>query len=315
MVELYTTNNGNLNVNYCSIYNNRAGAGSGIYTTGSGTVTIANNNIYNNVNGDGTGITVDSGNPTITGNDIYGNYWRGIFNSGNAVISNNNIHNNGHATRSGDGIHIDGGNPIITGNNIRNNAEDGIHVDGYFRKLMQPTSDPLQQHSGQWRMGITCNDGVYVNAIHNWWGTNTPSYVRQCLDLSYPRDIFEQSILSQRVSWNPYLYLRISANTPIYNGDTSTVTADLTRDNNNNIAPGTVPNGTSVTFSLTNGPYGSLTAPLVRTTTAGLASIIFTANDPNAPHTQNVRAVVDHQQVNTSIDHYSKGTGCNDKNK
>ncbi len=110
------------------------------------------------------------------------------------------------------------------------------------------------------------------------------------------------SISSQRVSWNPYLYLRISANTPIYNGDTSTVTADLTRDNNNNIAPGTVPNGTSVTFSLTNGPYGSLTAPLVRTTTAGIASIIFTANDPNAPHTQNVRATVDHQQVNTSID-------------
>ena len=125
-------------------------------------------------------------------------------------------------------------------------------------------------------------------------------YVKH-LDPSYPRDIFEQrlSISSQRVSWNPYLYLRISANTPIYNGDTSTVTADLTRDNNNNIAPGTVPNGTSVTFSLTNGPYGSLTAPLTRTTTAGIASIIFTANDPNAPHTQNVRATVDHQQVNT----------------
>ena len=76
---IYNHNNGNLNVNYCSIYNNQAGAGSGIYTTGSGTVTLANNNIYNNVNGDGTGITVDSGNPTITGNDIYGNYWRGIY--------------------------------------------------------------------------------------------------------------------------------------------------------------------------------------------------------------------------------------------
>ena len=110
---IYNHNNGNLNVNYCSISNNRAGAGSGIYTTGSGTVNIANSFIFNNVNGDGTGITVDSGNPTITGNDIYGNYWRGIYiNSGNAVISNNNINNNGHATRSGDGIHIAGGNSI-----------------------------------------------------------------------------------------------------------------------------------------------------------------------------------------------------------
>ena len=261
--------------------------------------------IYNNVNGDGTGITVDSGNPTITGNDIYGNYWRGIYiNSGNAVISNNNIHNNGHATRNGDGINIAGGNPSITGNNIRNNAEDGIHVNGLFSGS---SSNPLQIHynsivdNGEW--GLHVINGGYVNAIHNWWGTNTPNYIRQLFDPSYPRDIFEQplGISSQRVSWNPYLYLRISANTPIYNGDTSTITADLTRDNNNNIAPGTVPNGTSVTFSLTNGPYGSLTTPLVRTTTSGLASIIFTANDPNAPHTQNVRATVDHQQVTTGI--------------
>ncbi len=146
-------------MNYCSIYNNRAGAGSGIYTTGSGTVNIANNNIYNNVNGDGTGITVDSGNPTITGNDIYGNYWRGIYiDSGNAVISNNNIHNNGHATRSGDGINIGGGNPIITGNNIRNNAEDGIHVDGLFSGS---SSNRLQIHynsivdNGEWGLHVT----------------------------------------------------------------------------------------------------------------------------------------------------------------
>ena len=301
---IYNHNNGNLNVNYCSIYNNRAGAGSGIYTTGSGTVNIANNQIYSNNNGDGTGICVNSGNPNITGNNIYSNYWRGIYIlSGNAAISNNNIHNNGHATRSGDGIHIDGGNPVITGNNIRNNAEDGIHADLFSGS----SSNPLQIHynsivdNGEW--GLHVMNGVYVNAIYNWWGTNAPNYIRQLLDPSHPRDIFEQrlSISSQRVTWNPYLYLRIMANTPIYNGDSSTVTAYLTTDNNNNLAPGTVPDGTTVNFSLTDGPYGSLTLPLTRSTTGGIANILFTANDPNAPHTQTVMATVDHQSVTTGI--------------
>ena len=301
---IFNHNNGNLNVNYCSIYNNRAGAGAGIYTTGSGTVIIANNQIFNNNDGDGTGICVDSGNPNITGNNIYSNYWRGIYIlSGNAVISNNNIHNNGHATRSGDGIHIDGGNPVITGNNIRNNAEDGIHAALFTAS----SSNPLQIHynsivdNGEW--GLHVMNGVYVNAIYNWWGTNSPNYIRQILDPSHPRDIFEQrlSFSSQRVTWNPYLYLRIMADTPIYNGDTSTVTAYLTTDNNNNLAPGTVPDGTTVNFSLTDGPYGSLTLPLTRTTTGGIATILFTANDPNAPHTQTVMATVDHQSVTTGI--------------
>ncbi len=304
---IYNHDDGNLNVDSCSIYNNQAGSGSGIYTRSNGLVSITNNNIYNNIyniiNGDGTGISVHFGNPTITGNNIYGN-WRGIYiNSGNAVISNNNIYNNGHINPHGDGIWIFDGNPLITGNNIRNNADDGIHVNG----CSGSSSNPLQIHYNSivdnGKLGLHVMNGVYVNAANNWWGSNNPSYIRQLLDPSYPRDIFEQrlSISSQRVSWDPYLYLRISANTPIYNGDTSTVTAYLTRDNHNNIAPGTVPNGTTVTFSLTNGPYGSLTSPLTRSTSGGVATIPFVASDPNAPHTQNVRATVDHQQVTTGI--------------
>ena len=83
-------------MNNCAIYNNRANIGSGIYTTGTGTVSITNSQIYNNINGDGIGIYVNSGNPNISANNIYGNYWQGIYiNGGNAIISNNNIHNNG----------------------------------------------------------------------------------------------------------------------------------------------------------------------------------------------------------------------------
>ncbi|HMK54158.1 MAG TPA: DUF11 domain-containing protein, partial [Methanobacteriaceae archaeon] len=139
-----------------------------------------------------------------------------------------------------------------------------------------------------------------VNATYNWWGNNTPTCVHQS-ETSYPKDIFEENNGQQNVLWDPYLYLRLGADFPIYNGATSTVTAYLTRDNNNVLAPGTVPDGTRVTFGLTNGPYGSLTLPLTRYTSAGQASIIFTANDPTAPHTQIVNAIVDHEQVSRDI--------------
>ncbi len=171
---IYNHDDGNLNVDSCSIYNNQAGSGSGIYTRSNGLVSITNNNIYNNIyniiNGDGTGISVHFGNPTITGNNIYGN-WRGIYiNSGNAVISNNNIYNNGHINPQGDGIWIFDGNPLITGNNIRNNADDGIHVNG----CSGSSSNPLQIHYNSivdnGKLGLHAMNGVYVNAANNWWG-------------------------------------------------------------------------------------------------------------------------------------------------
>ena len=167
----------------------------------------------------------------------------------------------------------------------------------------QATSMQIHYNSivdnGEW--GLHVMNGVWVNTSNNWWGTNAPVYTRSTTAPSSPSDIFEERSGTQHVTYNPWLFFRISTNTPIYNGDTSTVTADLTHDNNNNITPGTVPDGTLVTFALINGPYGSLTTPLNRPTTAGQATIIFTANDPNAPHTQNVNAIVDHQIVTSGI--------------
>nr|WP_255590753.1 right-handed parallel beta-helix repeat-containing protein [Methanobacterium spitsbergense] len=298
-------NNGSLYMNRCLVNNNLGG--SGIYTAGSGTVNIRNSSIFYNINEDGIGITVESGNPTITGNNIYGNFWRGIYiMGGNAVISNNNIHNNGHGTCNGDGIWINGGNPVITSNNIRNNSEDGIHIDRSSKDNSKSNKLNIHYNSivDNGKCGLHVVNHVYVNAIHNWWGTNSPDYVRQIIDPIYPKDIFEQydNPSINHISWNPYLYLRIKSNSPIYNGNNSTVTAYLTRDNRKdnkiNLAPGTVPDGTTVTFSLTNGTYGRLTEPFTRTTVGGVSTIVFTANDPNA---QNVSATVDHQQVTTEI--------------
>ena len=299
-------NNGSLYMNRCLVNNNLGG--SGIYTAGSGKVDIRNSSIFNNINEDGIGITVESGNPNITGNNIYGNFWRGIYiMGGNAVISNNNIHNNGHGTHNGDGIWINGGNPVITSNNIRNNSEDGIHIDRSSKDNSKTNKLNIHYNSivDNGKCGLHVVNHVYVNAIHNWWGTNSPMYVRQIFDPSYPKDIFEQydNPSINHISWNPYLYLRINSNSPIYNGHNSTVTAYFTRDNRKdskiNLAPGTVPDGTTVTFRLTNGTYGRLTEPFTRTTVGGVATIVFTANNPN---TQNVSATVDHQQVTTEID-------------
>ena len=319
---IYNGNGGIFTLNNCQIYGNTASSGAGIYSSNIvGTTLIISNSIIRDNNGQGIrvnggsgqisgnqiygntqGINIGGGSPNITGNTITGNYLQGIYViSATPSITGNNINNNGHAPQQGDGIWVDSGNPIITSNNIRNNAEDGIHVNGPSNT--QATSIQIHYNSivdnGEW--GLHVMNGVWVNASNNWWGSNAPVYTRSTTAPSSPSDIFEERSGTQHVTYNPWLFLRISTNTPIYNGETSTVTADLTHDYNNNISPGTVPDGTLVTFALINGPYGSLTTPLSRSTTAGQANIIFTANDPNAPHIQNVNAIVDHQIVTSGI--------------
>lgn len=134
--------------------------------------------------------------------------------------------------------------------------------------------------------------GVSVSAENNWWGTNfqgtNPSNAGR---------------VSGDVSADPWLMLTVTADSPIYNGKTSQITADLTHNSNNQdtSSQGYIPDGTPVTFALTNGPYGNLAAPLEKYTVNGKISIIFTANDPNAPHTQNINTTVDHQNVTAQI--------------
>jgi uncharacterized repeat protein (TIGR01451 family) len=276
---IYNHYNGNLNVNTCQIYSNRANHGSGIYTTGTGTVSITNSQIYNNVNGDGVGIYVNSGNPTISGNNIYGNYWQGIYvNDGNAVISNNNIYNNGHNTEHGDGIWIDDGNAAITSNNIYSNYEDGIHVSGgnpaiHFNRIVGNGEYGL--HMYEWF--------TTISATNNWWGHNTaPTSGYQS-----GRDYYNER---GTATVNPWLVLGITANPyAIYNGDTSTVTADLNHNWNggytyNDVSGlGHVMNGLQINFSFTGAPLGTLSINPASTVN-GAATTVFTADTVGTSH-------------------------------
>ena len=274
---IYNYNNGNLNVNNCQIYSNRAdNHGSGVYTTSTGTVSITNSQIYNNNNifGDGIGIFVNSGNPTISGNNIYGNYWEGIYvNSGNAVISNNNIYSNGHNIQNGDGIWIDGGNAAITSNNIYNNFEDGIHVNGgnpaiHFNRIVG---------NGEYGLHIY-SFGASISATNNWWGHNTPP----TSGTDYRNEIGTSTV-------SPWLVLGITANPyTINNGDTSTVTADLNHNYNGVTytdvsGSGHVINGLPITFSFTGAPLGTLSLNPASTLN-GVATTIFTANAVGTSH-------------------------------
>jgi uncharacterized repeat protein (TIGR01451 family) len=284
-------NNGNLALNNCQIYNNRADYhGSGIYTTGAGTVNIANSIIRDNVNGDGIGIYINSGNPIITGNDIYGNYWRGIYvNGGNAIISNNNIYNNGHATRNGDGIWINSGNASITMNNIYNNAEDGIHVNGgnpaiHFNRIVG---------NGEYGLHVY-NSGSNVDAINNWWGHNTAQTQGPAIGSDYYNEYGTSTV-------DPWLILGIRANPySIYNGDTSTVTAYLNHNSNcEDVSTlGHVKDGIPISFSFTGPPLGTLSINPANTVN-GVATTIFTSNTMGISH---VNALLDSAFTHVSSD-------------
>jgi len=156
-------------------------------------------------------------------------------------------------------------------------------------------------------VGNTAQEGnaIYIaygslNATLNWWGSNTdPSTINNLLVIKTDCDVLS----------DPWLVLRTEANpTSIYNGQTSTVTANLLYDSGvltdpdhpdlyyHNPVNGHVPDGIPVTFSLIDGPLGTLSSQT--TFTNGAASIIFTAN---AVGVQHVNATIDNQNVTATI--------------
>lgn len=138
-----------------------------------------------------------------------------------------------------------------------------------------------------------CNWSGSVDAENNWWGTNNPIS-------DFP------SLINGAAAPTQWLFMTINA-TPntINNTETSLVTVSF----NNYSSDGTtytefdpslghIPDGTPVTFSLTNGPFGTLTPPLTVNTLSGIASILFTASNVGV---QDVNATLDDQNVTTSI--------------
>ena len=129
-----------------------------------------------------------------------------------------------------------------------------------------------------------------ANATYNWWGSND-NPASQIVGL---------------VNYSPWLFMTINA-TPdtINNTQTSTITVSFNNYSSDGSssrpldpANGHIPDGVPVTFSLINGPYGTLQAPLTFYTSNGTVSIQFTATSTGV---QEINATTDNQNVTATV--------------
>lgn len=261
----------------------------GIYIT-SGTSIIQGNLIYDN-NDDG--VRVEGGNNQFIGNTLSDNEDGFDLEGGTNNVTGNNITENDE-----NGILVQGGRNTIISNNIIENDYNGIRVEG-----CSPTTEiHFNRIVDNDQYDLRVEDNNCVNAENNWWGTNSPTYVRSYYAPSYCTNIWEHrfSCFSPRVDYDPWLVLNVDAEPcVICNTQTSVVTATLTENSDcqDTSAWGHVPDGTPVHFTLLAPILGTLN-PTDIVTTNGEAQTTFTANTAG---TQKVQATVDHQDVCTSI--------------
>lgn len=126
------------------------------------------------------------------------------------------------------------------------------------------------------------NNGGSVDALYNWWGTNTNP----------------TGEVNTGVSDNPWIISIITTNPTMNYGESSIITVDLTHDSNGDdtIGQGNIPDGTPVTFT-TN--WGTITP--TSTTVNGEAIAIFTANGTTLTTPVQITATVDSASVNSII--------------
>jgi parallel beta-helix repeat protein len=255
-------------------------------------IQITGNTIKNNGNsgeqtGGGIYLNHDTSNITISGNNVTGN-WNGIdfsnildgdsdFQSqGGNVVTGNKILGN-----SNDGIYITFGSPQILSNIITGNGRDGINFESgsglvNFNVLANNT-----------RFGLCLTNGtVAINATNNWWGTNTPVYVNGSVIPVNGTTIYENN--ESLLNYDPWLILSIdTTNSSIKEGNSSTVTVDLTHNSNDQDTSnqGNIPDETPIDFSYilgtvsTSNPSfsrGKARATITGGNTSGTANVIVT---------------------------------------
>lgn len=228
-----------------------------------------NNNIEGNtVNNCNYGVTMDSStgntiqNNIITNSRSYG-FWSNYF--GN-ILTGNTIINN------------------VNGVGLSNYVENGQYETIQYNRIANNSVWNLINHQ-------SLSHGT-PDARYNWWGSNLQSQVA--------------AKISGIVTYDPWLYMTINANpNTIKNGVTSLITVSFNNyssDGNTytefDPSVGHIPDGTPVTFSLTNGPFGTLTPPLTVNTVEGIASILFTATQTDV---QDVNATTDNQKLMVNI--------------
>lgn len=250
-----------------------------------------------------SGLTVNLSNISIVNGKVtdYDAEGGGIHNSGTLTMTNCNLEKNtvfsdwSKYWSLGGGLCNEGTAHII-GCNIMNNIANstGLPTGGggiinfshgsltaNFNRIFNNTPNSIATFWG----------GTIYNIEDNWWGSNDPAFGNLLAKVTPPTN---------------WLYMTINA-TPstINNRETSLITASFNnRCNGTTVTPYIpgvgeyIPDGTPVIFSLTNGPFGTLTAPYALTTINGIASILFTANTMGI---QTVNATADDQNVTATI--------------
>jgi len=264
---IFTTEDTSLSIDNLTLQNGGGSAGGAICTC-SGTVTITSSIIRD--------CSLDGGN----GGAIF------VQAGATLTITSTTI------TRCSAGIHGGNGGAIytetgstvtITNSSITDcTAKDGGAI--YSSSLISTTIEFSRIYNNTGTYDIWIEGGGSVNAVHNWWGTNTNPSTK----------------VHGTVTYNPWLVLGTIADpASITTAQTSVVSANLTYDSNgvyHNPASGHVPDGIPVAFGITSGT-GSV-SPVAGNMSSGRNATTFT---PNASGTVTVNATVDGQSVGARI--------------
>ena len=272
-------------------------------TTGT-TVSITNNVIENSPADSGLNLSSVSG--TISGNRFSSLRYYAILlanNSSNMTISGNvfdGMTNPDPTNVPTWGAGVRTYAPAFTGPvNITSNLFKNCFAGVGFRGV---PADP----SANIGSNVHVNFNSFVNNVHgvsdgsagaldaenNWWGCNYGPGLGGAGCSGTANDIFNNG--SGTVDANPWIVLGASASPNTINaGGTSTVSTDMTRNSDNVVPSGTLPN-MPVAYSATN---GTMTPP-TSTVVAGMASSMFTSTNNNSAI---VSTTVDNQTVNTPI--------------
>ena len=226
----------------------------------------------------------DASNCKIVGNTIYDN-WGGIrlVDSDNNQIYQNTVTNNRY------GIRLVSGS---TDNQIYENTvmDNTLYGISFTSTSLSGNTVSFNRIVGNVGNGVD-SDGSSstINAENNWWGSNTG-----------PGGIGSDTI-SSYVDANPWLVLKIDANpTNIGEGETSTITADLTHnsDDVDTSASGNLMDGTPVLFTTDLGNVGSNS--ITKYTENGKATATLTADEGTG--TAHVSAQVDNYVTSPPAD-------------
>jgi predicted outer membrane repeat protein len=267
---------------------NKAFYGGAIYNDDDSNMTVTNSNFKDNThNGTGGAIYNNGNNLKITGSTFTGNQADdgagAIYNSDfSALTVTRSTFTNNNAGGGGGAI-MNNGNLTVTSSTLYNNSVAGTNGEGgaifnvgnakiHFNRIVGNTASQGN--------AIYNFDSGKMNAILNWWGSNSQSKVAK-------------QIVNKGVSltYNPWIILTISANpTTVIVGGTSTITADFLHDSNgvyHNPAGGVVPYTGYANFKTTKGTItnvkyvnGKATSKLTNLTTPGVANISCVGQTP-----------------------------------